>query len=176
MGFITTKRINFMKKINFLLLLITTIIQAQNNNPFKTIFEKSNGKESATYHQTIAFYTKLAASYPSIKIYKLGKTDSGKPLHLVVFNTSENSDLKDIKNANKFKLFINNGIHPGEPDGIDASQMFLRDLVQNKKLKKKYNNVIIAIIPIYNIGGSLNRNSTTRVNQNGPKSYGLEEI
>ena len=29
------------------------------------------------------------------------------------------------------------------------------------------------IIPIYNVGGSLNRNSTSRVNQNGPISYGF---
>jgi hypothetical protein len=32
---------------------------------------------------------------------------------------------------------------------------------------------VLAVIPIYNIGGSLNRNSTTRVNQNGPKEYGF---
>ena len=68
---------------------------------------------------------------------------------------------------------VNNGIHPGEPDGIDATMMLLRDIVQSKKLKKAFKNTIIAVIPVYNIGGSLNRNATTRVNQNGPVSYGF---
>ena len=36
-----------------------------------------------------------------------------------------------------------------------------------------FENIVICIIPIYNVGGSLNRNSTSRVNQNGPKSYGF---
>jgi hypothetical protein len=35
-------------------------------------------------------------------------------------------------------------------------------------------NTIISTIPIYNIGGALNRNSTTRANQDGPEIYGLE--
>jgi hypothetical protein len=34
-------------------------------------------------------------------------------------------------------------------------------------------NTIISTIPIYNIGGALNRNSTTRANQDGPEIYGF---
>ena len=33
--------------------------------------------------------------------------------------------------------------------------------------------MIVAIIPLYNIGGALNRNSGTRANQNGPREYGF---
>ena len=49
--------------------------------------------------------------------------------------------------------------------------MLLRDLAQQKI--KTPQQTIIAVIPIYNIGGALNRNSTTRTNQNGPKAYGF---
>ncbi|MBT8319028.1 MAG: hypothetical protein KJP01_02765, partial [Gramella sp.] len=42
-----------------------------------------------------------------------------------------------------------------------------RDTIRSPK------NTIIATIPIYNVGGALNRNSTTRTNQNGPKEYGF---
>ncbi|MDB4851731.1 hypothetical protein OAH61_04905, partial [Flavobacteriaceae bacterium] len=62
---------------------------------------------------------------------------------------------------------------PGESDGIDASMLLLRDIVQNDSLKNIYQNTIISVIPIYNIGGSLNRNSHSRANQNGPKEYGF---
>jgi hypothetical protein len=70
-------------------------------------------------------------------------------------------------------VLINNGIHPGESDGIDASMLLLRDIVQNDSLKKQYQNTIISVIPVYNIGGSLNRNSHSRANQSGPKEYGF---
>jgi len=155
-----------MKHFLLIFFLFASFSYAQN---FETVFEKSKGTETATYIQTIAFYQSLANKYPEINIQEIGLTDSGKPLHLITFNTSENSNL----NASKNTILINNGIHPGEPDGIDASMMLLRDIVQNEKLKKKFENIIINIIPIYNVGGSLNRNSTSRTNQNGPLSYGF---
>ncbi len=51
--------------------------------------------------------------------------------------------------------------------------LLLRDIVQNDSLKQKYKNSLIAVIPVYNVGGALNRNSHTRANQNGPVSYGF---
>ena len=103
----------------------------------------------------------------------MGETDAGLPLHLVVYNTDGKTKLNSIKNSTKNRVLINNGIHPGESDGIDASMLLLRDIVQNDSLKKQYQNTIISVIPVYNIGGSLNRNSHTRANQNGPTEYGF---
>ncbi|MFK5891539.1 MAG: M14 family metallopeptidase [Flavobacteriaceae bacterium] len=162
-----------MKKLLLFTLILSLNVLAQQKIDFTTPFEKSNGLETATYQECIAFYTKLATAYPEINIQPMGLTDSGKPLHLVLFSADKNFDLKDARNTKKAVLLINNGIHPGEPDGIDATMMLMRDIVQNKKLKRAYKNVLIAVIPVYNIGGSLNRNSTTRTNQNGPLSYGF---
>ena len=68
-------------------------------------------------------------------------------------------------------ILINNGIHPGESDGIDATMMLFRDYASGKIKSPK--NTVLVTIPVYNIGGALNRNSTTRTNQNGPESYGF---
>lgn len=135
-----------------------------------TIFETSNGKQTATYEQTIDFYRVLANTYAEISLIETGMTDSGKPLHLVVYNSDKNFDFQKIT---KSTILINNGIHPGEPDGIDASMLLLRDIVKNEDLKNKFADIVICIIPIYNIGGSLKRNTTSRANQNGPESYGF---
>ena len=97
----------------------------------------------------------------------MGLTDSGKPLHIVVF--SENKDFSF--NQNKAVLLVNNGIHPGEPDGIDATMMLMRDLA-NSKIKVPKSTIVVAI-PVYNIDGMLNRNSFSRANQNGPEAYGF---
>jgi len=146
---------------------------SKSSKNFTTKFENSNKTETATYSETINFYKKLAATYPQINIQEIGETDSGYPLHLVLFNTAKNFDLNQLKNSSKNIIFINNGIHPGEPDGVDASMMLLRDMIQNSAQLKKLNNIILAIIPIYNVGGALNRNSRSRANQNGPKEYGF---
>jgi hypothetical protein len=140
---------------------------------FITKFEKSNGTETATYAETINFYKKLAKIYPQISIQEIGETDSGYPLHLIVFNSDKNFNIRQLKNSAKNIIFINNGIHPGEPDGIDASMLLIRDIVQDSEKIKHLENIVLAVIPIYNIGGALNRNSYSRVNQNGPKEYGF---
>lgn len=164
-----------MKKIYILLLTIvfTACQQNNNNKDFTTQFEKSAGTETPEYADVINYYRELSNAYSEISMFEMGLTDSGNPLHLIVFNADGKTSLKDIKNSKKNRVLVNNGIHPGESDGIDASMMLLRDVVQNDSLKKVYANTLIAIIPIYNIGGSLNRNSHTRANQNGPKEYGF---
>jgi len=138
---------------------------------FTTVFEKTAGLETATYPEIIDFYKQLAADYSTIALYEMEETDSGKPLHLVTFNPNRAFESEFATTQKQNILLINNGIHPGESDGIDASMMLLRDLAQQKI--KTPQQTIIAVIPVYNIGGALNRNSTTRTNQNGPKAYGF---
>ncbi|MEO6348502.1 MAG: M14 family metallopeptidase [Aquaticitalea sp.] len=161
-----------MKKL-LLILLISGSCMAQkttNSKDFITVFETSKGFETATYEQTIEYYRDLAKTYPQISMDSIGETDSGKPLHLITLNPDNDFDFETIR-KNKRILLINNGIHPGEPDGIDATMMLFRDIVQGKI--EMPTHTVLVTIPIYNIGGSLNRNSTTRTNQNGPEEYGF---
>jgi hypothetical protein len=136
-----------------------------------TIFEQSKGKESATYAQSIAYYQQLAMKYTTIQIKTMGPTDAGLPLHIVLFSADQQFSSADWKRKNKLVLLVTNGIHPGEPDGIDASMMLVRDLASGKI--KAPSNIVLAVMPVYNIGGALNRNSFSRVNQDGPLAYGF---
>ena len=156
--------------------MITVIFmtcQQYNSNTFITHFEKTGGLETPEYHDVINYFKELSSTYPELSVFEMGETDAGYPLHLVVYDSDGKTQLNTLKNSTKNKVLINNGIHPGESDGIDASMLLLRDIVQNDSLKKSYQNTLIAVIPIYNIGGSLNRNSHTRANQNGPIEYGF---
>ncbi len=166
-----------MKKLAFLFLIVFSCSEnsnessSQNTIDFTTIFEKSEGLETATYEETIWYYKALADAYSEITIQEIGETDSGKPLHIVTLNMNATGDnFERLRQKNRI-LLINNGIHPGESDGIDATMLLYRDIVQGKVESPKH--TILVTIPIYNIGGSLNRNTGTRTNQNGPKSYGF---
>lgn len=137
---------------------------------YPTHYELSEGKETATYQQTIDYYMALAREFPEINIQTIGKTDSGYPLHTVTFNPDGDFNFENIRKE-KTIILINNGIHPGESDGIDATMMLYRDLATGALEAPK--NTVLVTIPVYNVGGALNRNSTTRANQNGPESYGF---
>ena len=162
-----------MKKLILLLLIIVSCKEKTKTSDFDftTVFEKSKGLETATYTETINYYNELANSYVNISIEEIGETDSGKPLHIVTLVPKASTfDFKKLRKNNRI-LLINNGIHPGESDGIDATMMLYRDIANGKIEAPK--NTVLVTIPIYNVGGSLNRNTSTRTNQNGPKSYGF---
>ncbi len=142
----------------------------QNDYDFETRFEETKGKETATYEEIIAYYKQLDETYSRISLQEIGKTDSGKPLHLAVFSDIEDFNFEKLREENAV-ILINNGIHPGESDGIDATMILFRDLASDSINTPK--NTIIATIPVYNVGGALNRNSFTRTNQNGPAAYGF---
>lgn len=137
---------------------------------FVTQFETSNGTESATYEEVIEFYRGLSKEYSSISLKTMGQTDSGIPLHIVTFSADAEFNFAKLQEE-KTIVLINNGIHPGETDGIDATMLLFRNLAQNQI--KTPENVVIVAIPVYNIGGALDRGKPTRVNQNGPREYGF---
>ena len=101
----------------------------------------------------------------------MGMSDAGFPLHLVIVSPDKDFNFESLRKKNKRIILINNGIHPGEPDGIDASMLLVRDIATNKY--KLPSNIILAIIPVYNIGGCLNRSSNYRIDQNGPVEKGF---
>lgn len=145
-------------------------IKEEKSFDFTTVFEQSQGQSTATYPEVIAYYENLASEYPSVKLMEMGQTDSGHPLHLALFSRSENFDLELLRESHTTVMILN-GIHPGESDGIDATMMLFRDLAQDSIHLPR--QTLIATIPVYNVGGALNRNSTTRTNQNGPEEYGF---
>ena len=157
----------------FSLLAITCLLVFSTQAQLKTRYETSSFTETATYEEAMSFYRALDEKYDAISIRSHGQTDVGIPIHVVLISTGEEKTLEELHQSGKAIWLINNAIHPGEPDGISASQVFARNLMTDKKYRNSLDNVAIAIIPFYNIGGVLNRNSTTRVNQNGPVEYGF---
>lgn len=129
--------------------------------------------KTPTYEEGIEFWREMADHYAEIQLFEFGETDAGYPLHLVVISNRISPDLRTALETPHQKLLINNAIHPGEPDGVDASMVFAHELMTVDSLKLNLAATDIFIIPFYNIGGALNRNSTSRANQNGPEEYGF---
>ena len=149
-----------MKKITLLLLVQTVFSFAQD---FKTPYEKGNGNQTTTYEEMVKFYDDLDKNFESISVVEKGKDDNGELIRVVIFDNSKKQNIPVI--------LINNGIHPGEPDGIDATMMLMRDLALGKI--KVPQNTKVAAIEAYNISGMQRRGKFSRANQNGPEEYGF---
>jgi hypothetical protein len=136
----------------------------ETSEEFKIAFERSNGDSTSTYQEVIKFYKFLADKDDRITLEEVYETDIGEPLHLVKFTPSELEE-------KPLRILVNNGIHPGESDGVDATMLLFKDLSNN--VWSLPTDIELFAIPIYNVGGALNRNSTSRTNQNGPEAYGF---
>src|SRR4029079_6523102 len=124
-----------------------------------------------TYYQIVEWWKKFDAGSATVKMMEMGPTDAGFPLHLVLVSADKDFNIQSIKVKKKAIIFINNAIHPGEPDGIDATMLLVRDIVENRY--QLPSNVVLAFIPVYYIGGCLNRSKNYRIDQNGPVEKGF---
>jgi hypothetical protein len=103
----------------------------------------------------------------------LGHDDDGHPIHLFILSDGSGFTPDSIRAAGKNILWITNGIHPGEPDGIDASLLLAQALLESDQLMGLLVNTAVCIVPVYNVSGCLQRGSYSRANQNGPAEYGF---
>jgi hypothetical protein len=144
------------------------------SQPLFTIPFDTNPNQTVTYQEAIACYERMAAAYPDIfRLQAVGSTDSGHPLHVAVLSLDGQFEPAQIHASGRRILLINNGIHPGEPEGIDATIMLLRDYLTRPEKRAELAHMAIVVIPVYNVDGCINRGSYSRANQDGPESYGF---
>jgi hypothetical protein len=137
-----------------------------------TQYERSNGTQTPSYPEIISWWKQLDEVSTRVKMFTMGTTDAGFPLHLVIISAKEApTTLTGIHKQSQSLILINNGIHPGEPDGIDASMLLARNIANNNIALPP--DILLAIIPVYNIGGCLDRSAFYRVDQNGPEEFGF---
>lgn len=153
-----------MSKLKLVVLMITIITALP-------LLAQFDGDTTPTYPDLINTYKKLAQEHAEIELYSMGMSDYGLPIYVCILNGQQDS-LKTFKSArNATTILINNGIHPGEPDGINACLIWINDWI--KSGKKTKGMPVIGIIPAYNVGGMMNRSATSRANQDGPEEYGF---
>lgn len=122
------------------------------DNIFRTPFEKSDGEKSSEYEEVIDYYKDLAKEFASISFKTMGKTDSGKPLHLVIYSPDAEFNLAKYR-KDRTIILINNATDGLGIEGVDATMVLFRNLAQ-KKIRVP-DNVIVVTIPVYNISGKL---------------------
>ena len=143
-------------------------------NALQTPFEQGNQNQTTTWSDCIAWYEHLAQQYPQVlRFFVAGTSDAGVPIHAGVIAADGVFDRARIKAAGRPVFFNNNGIHPGEPEGVDACMALVRDFCQQPERLAALGNTVFLFVPLYNVDGAFNRANTSRVNQDGPEQFGF---
>lgn len=140
--------------------------------PAQEAWNKYRTNQTVTLAECINFYEQMASSHASkTRLIQYGQSDGGKPIHLFLISPDGIFSREEIIRKGKTFVLINNGIHAGEPDGVNACiRLTYEVLNQNKRLP---DNVVIGIIPWYNTDGALNTSCCFRAGQNGPETVGF---
>jgi len=143
-------------------------------NALQTPFEQGNQNQTTTWSDCIAWYEHLAQQYPRVlRFFVAGTSDAGVPIHAGVISADGVFDRAQIKAARRPVFFNNNGIHPGEPEGVDACMALVRDFCQQPERLAALGQTVFLFVPLYNVDGAFNRANTSRVNQDGPEQFGF---
>ncbi len=167
-----------MKLLKIIILFVLMFFQSadfiytQPLETWKTGFELSGYLETETYEETMDYFKRLANYSDFAEFFKFGESPQGRDLNcLVVASNGEFTPAK-AKSSGKAIVLIQNGIHSGEIEGKDASMILLREILVEQKNPGWLNNVILLVVPIFNVDGHERRSKYNRINQNGPLEMG----
>ena len=136
------------------------------SNQLKTPYEQGNQNQTTTWAECIAWYEQLAKQFPKVLRFSVvGTSDAGVPIHAGVVSLDGVFDRAAIKAAGRPVFFNNNGIHPGEPEGVDGCMALVRDFCTQPERLAALGKTVFLFVPMYNVDGSLNRADTSRVNR-----------
>jgi hypothetical protein len=149
-------------------------MSANLSNAYPTPYEQGNQNQTTNLQQCVSFYEKLASAFPEILQFRqIGVSDNGIPMHAGVITADSVFDRKQLKREGRPVFFNNNGIHPGEPEGIDTCMALVRDFCTQPERLSALGKTVFLFIPVYNVDGCMNRQNTSRVNQDGPEMFGF---
>ncbi|QYJ78974.1 M14 family metallopeptidase [Shewanella acanthi] len=146
------------------------LMQASDNE-WATPFEQSNGVESPSYDDTIAWLDRLAAESELLKKVSLGKSPQGRDIWMYIASLEGINESARLKQNTKPTVLVQAGIHAGEIDGKDAGMMLLRDIIKGDKatLLDKAN---LLFVPMFSVDAHERSGEFNRVNQRGPVNMG----
>lgn len=166
--FLTSLQFAMKTKLLYLCLLVLTMCDISFG---QSAWEKYKSGVSVTYDEAINFYKEMDKKYAEAKLITVGNSDNGRPLHLFIVSPERIFNRDSLRRKGYTILFINNGIHPGEPDGVNACIKLVKDYFDDVLLMPE--KVVLVIVPVYNIDGMLNTSEYFRSGQNGPKEVGF---
>lgn len=134
--------------------------------------ERTEFRKTSRYDEAVAYCRRLAKASDWIDYQSFGISPEGRELPLVVASKEGTFTPTAAGQSGKIVVFVQNCIHAGECAGKDASLMLLRDIAVTRTRGSLLDNVILLVVPIFNVDGHERFSPYSRINQNGPEEMG----
>jgi len=136
-------------------------------DPLATRAEQSDFLATGDYEQTLTLMRALDERSPELHLEFFGHSAEGRAMPLMIASSDHAFTPEQAAASGKPIVLIQNGIHAGEIDGKDACSMLLRS-VANGEADAWLAQVILLVVPIYNVDGHERISPYHRPNQDGP--------
>jgi hypothetical protein len=152
--------------------LLLALATPADTTDWTTDFERSGGKRTPRYAETVAYCQRLADASPWVRFTRFGTSARGRDLPLLVVTRDGAFDPDAARAAGNAVVLVQAGIHAGEIDGKDAGLMLVRDIAFTRAREALLDHVTLLFIPVFNVDGHERFGPHNRINQNGPESMG----
>lgn len=135
--------------------------------------ERTDGAETSSHADVLAFLDSLQARGAGLRVGTLGTSTEGRRLPLVIAARPMVASPAEAQRSGRPVIWLQGNIHSGEVEGKEAVQMLLRDLTVGP-LQPLLDSVIVVAVPIYNADGNeqLGPGARHRPGQEGPAIVG----
>jgi len=157
----------------FVIGLLEPSLAVDRPGAYVTTAEATNYEQTSTYDETIAYLRRLEKASDLVRLLPFGTTPQGRTMYLAALSKDKAFTPEAAQATGKPIVLVENGIHSGEICGKDASLALMRDLLTTKEYANLLDNVILLVVPVFNIDGHENISPYNRANQLGPDSMGF---
>lgn len=151
---------------------IWMLAAAGSNAVWQTPAEQSEFTRTPRYEETMAWFERLDASSDQVQMAPFGISPQGRTLRTVVLASDGEFTPALAQASGKPIVLIQAAIHPGENEGKDALMALARDLTVANVHRDLLKEVVLVLVPIFNVDGHERFSPYNRINQNGPDAMG----
>jgi len=151
----------------FPLLVSTAPAWAQDPAPLRTRPERTKFEETSRLEDVQGFLRALGAQSDLLRVQSFGTSEEGRPLLLATLSNPPAGLPGEARALERPLVFVQANIHAGEVEGKEAVQNLMRRLTLGD-LRPLLDQVVVLVVPVYNVDGNEAVDVQNRTEQYGP--------
>ncbi|MEK9502477.1 M14 family metallopeptidase [Gemmatimonadota bacterium DH-20] len=129
--------------------------------------EATGWVETSRYADVMEFLQVVAERRSDAHLISMGYTSEGRSIPMLVVGADDPSP-EGVRASGKLRVYLQGNIHAGEVPGKEALQMLVRDIASGTAPESWTDDLVLLVVPMYNVDGNERVRLTNRPRQHGP--------
>ena len=149
------------------LLITVVLVSVQAGAQPRTRAESSDFEATSRYADVMDFIGELQRTSSNVRLESLGTSTEGFDIPMLVLGAPVRASPADLNFDDRAVVYIQANIHAGEVEGKEAVLMLARDILSGQT-RNYLDELVILLVPIFNVDGNEKISTDNRTNQHGP--------